>query len=383
MKLQRKRTGDPPVPGGRQIVSPTQRDLFLSAEREPGGTTYSLGLALPLPRPVDPARWEHAMALVVGAESALRLRFGVHGGDVVGWVAEQGSEGVARTDNVAEFVKRPYDLARDPLVRSALAGCEKGPQVAVVAAHHIVLDAPGGALLLARLWETYRTGSLPPVAGGDPFSSYAAQSRLVFDTPAVHAEWTRRLSDAGPLVAGSTVGEPREVSQTLVELPPGIETREAAARLLAAYGEALATVLRPAGAFVVHDLANSRRGPYRETIGCLYQVVPVVFPPRDPTRTWLEHVRGYRRELGDRRHISVSLQRRLGPAEGVRFHFNFYSFDRLEGVPAVMEVLDSFPDDEAHLLAKPRPDGVRLELHHPCSVDGPRLLAAIKKITES
>jgi hypothetical protein len=322
------------------------------------------------------------VALVVGAEPASRQRFGVQGGDVVGWEAEHEPGGVTATDGVAEFVKRPYDLARGPLVRSALARRDGLPPLAVVAAHHIVLDAPGGALLLARVWETYQTGGPPPAPSGGLFSAYAEHSRLIFDTPAVHAEWTERLGNAGPLVTGSTVGEPREVSRALAELPPRIEAREAAARLLAAYGHALATVLRPAGGFVVHDLANSRRGPYRETIGCLYQVVPVVFPPPDRRRDWLGHVRDYRRGLGERRHISVSLQRRLGPAEGVRFHFNFYAFDRLEGVPAVMEVLDSFPGDEAHLLAKPRPEGVRLELHHPRSVDGPRLLAEVKKIAE-
>lgn len=382
MKLQRKRPGTSPAPTGRSAVSPTQRDLFLAAERDPGGTTYSLGLAMPLPRPVDPARWERAVELVVGAEPALHLRFRVQGGDVVGWVSEHQPEGVAGTDGVAKFVKRPYDLAHGPLVRLALVWRDGLPRLAVVAAHHIVLDAPGGALLLARLWETYQTGSLPPGPSSGLFSTYAEETRLIFDTPAIQAEWTERLSNTGALVAGSTIGEPREVSQALVDLPPRTEAPEAAARLLAAYGRALATVLRPAGGFVVHDLANSRRGSYRETIGCVYQVVPVVFPSLDQKRDWLDHVRSYRRGLGDRRHISVSLQRRLGPAEGVRFHFNYYAFDHLEAVPAVMEVLDSFPEDEAHLLAKPRPQGVRLELHHPRSVDGPRLLAEVKRVAK-
>jgi hypothetical protein len=388
MKLQRNKAAAVGR-AGQYAVSPTQRDLFLAHEREPASTTYSLGVSVPLPRRVDVPRWAHACALVIDSEPALRSRFGMSAGDVVGWAGEGPRDAVVELDGVgavAGFVKTPYDLGAGPLVRPALVRRAGLPQVAVVAAHHIVMDAAGGALLLARLWDTYRAleaGGPPPLPGGEPFAAYVDESRRIFDTPAVEAMWTERLTGTVPLVARPTAGEPMCVSHALLEPAPDAPVRVAAARVLAAYAYALSTTLRPAGRFVIHDLANSRRAAYRATIGCLYQVIPVVFPPPggapSPPARWLEYALTYRASLGDHRHISVSRQRRLGPCEGVRFHFNFYAFDRVElsGASSIVDVLDSFPTDEAHLLAKPRPDGIRLELHHPRSVDGAHLLDAV------
>ncbi len=372
-------------------MSPTQRDLFLAHQRAPRATTYSLGVSAALPRRVDVSLWRRALAAVVHSEPALRSCFAMSRDEVVAWTDEGCTEpftALRGVEDIDRYVRVPYDLEAGPLVRHALAQQGERPPVAVVAAHHIVLDAPGGVLFLARAWETYlalEAGLPPPRRRAAAFADYAAQSIAMFDTPTCRAAWTERLRDVVPLIplADRPASPAMHVAHALLDLRCPVAARAVAPRVLAGYAYALASMLRPRGRFIIHDLAGSRHGCFRETIGCLYQVIPVVFPPdaarRGASANWVEHAATYRPHLGQDRHISVALQRRFAPREGVRFHFNFYAFDRFElsGTPTLAAVHDGFPADEAHLLAKPRHEGVRLELHHPASVDGERLLAAV------
>src|SRR5262245_40810066 len=123
MKLQRSKPSTTEAGPGEHRVTPTQRDLFLAHERAPGSTTYSLGMAMTLPQQVDVPLWRRSLEQVVGSEPALRFRFGMAGGAVVGRAGENRIGALTELTGLEEIpghVKVPYDLGRGPLVRPAL-----------------------------------------------------------------------------------------------------------------------------------------------------------------------------------------------------------------------------------------------------------------------
>ncbi len=127
--------------------------------------------------------------------------------DVAGGDGESERNFVAAAD---EFVKRPFDLGHGPLARWKLIRLAPEEHVLVMAIHHIIYDAPSGALIESELAAGYRaaledpSADLSNVAGELPFQflDVAAYLRARMDLPAGRADleyWQNRMEGVQPL----------------------------------------------------------------------------------------------------------------------------------------------------------------------------------------
>ncbi len=174
-----RRSGDRPLElertaDKRFALSDGQRSLWFLQQREPDSCAYNVSAALRVLGPLDVRALESAIELLVQRHESLRTRFGVHAGapfqevletrpiefavvDAAGWSDER-----MRTSMVAT-VQRPFDLARDPLVRVLGFSVTRHDHRILVVVHHIVTDLWSLANLADELARVYPRLA----AGGD------------------------------------------------------------------------------------------------------------------------------------------------------------------------------------------------------------------------
>ncbi|HYO14112.1 MAG TPA: amino acid adenylation domain-containing protein, partial [Thermoanaerobaculia bacterium] len=351
-------------------LTPTQRDLYLDHLIDPASTVYSLGLSVELPPGTDPFLWEEAVRRAAAGEEALRVRIAALRGEPFQallspadpWRFEH-VRGESLAELMARRVKVPYDLARGPLARHFLLHGEDGSLTAVLAVHHVVCDAYSGRLFFERAAALYRGLAETEPAPG--FFDWVGESLARFDTPEVEAFWRERLPRAAAIEPASGVERASRVralrhtlaGEDLARLRAFCAERRAspAAVLRGLYAALLARLFDPAGDLLVYDVVGGRPREHAATVGCFYQVIPIVLP-RDlfggRVDDLLAAVRGFRRSLGERQNLSVLLQRRIARTGGLRFFYNYYNFAAVDlgGAPSVLKVHDSFPPDEVHLI---------------------------------
>ncbi|HYH47350.1 MAG TPA: condensation domain-containing protein, partial [Thermoanaerobaculia bacterium] len=222
------RSGD--APGAPPVVPvPRQGDLPLSFSQErlwfldqldPGSPAYNIPAAVSLKGVLDEAALEAALGEIVRRHEALRTTFtAIEGGPVqriapfarlllpcVDLRALEKEERQVESDRLlAEEARRPFDLARGPLLRLALLRLEPGEHVLLAGMHHIVSDGWSVGVLTGEL-----TGLYAAFAAGRPsplpelpvqYADYAVWQRAwLRDEPLEEqlAWWRRELADAPP-----------------------------------------------------------------------------------------------------------------------------------------------------------------------------------------
>ena len=217
----------PPAPSLTQVpreeplpLSFAQQRLWFLDQLEPGSAAYNIPIALRLSGVLDPEALSASLSEVARRHESLRTSFDVLQGEPVqrvsppcrvplpwvdlGGLPEVRREGEARR-LVALEVRRPFDLARGPLVRAALLRLGPSEHLALLTLHHIISDGWSLGVLIREVGALYRAfregrpSSLAPlpVQYGD-FAVWqrgwlvgeALESRLAF--------WRRRLADAPP-----------------------------------------------------------------------------------------------------------------------------------------------------------------------------------------
>lgn len=170
--------------------SNAQRRLWLACQFESASQAYNLHSVYEIRGEVSPERLERALLQVIAKHESLRtvLRQGP-GGDVRQVVSSVDfrleSLPAADEDVLAEFVGRPFDLARGPLLRAGLAENPGGGYVFAFAIHHIVCDAWSLGVFVSDLLRFY-----DPAAAGEPVAELDVQYRD-------YAAWQRdRLASA-------------------------------------------------------------------------------------------------------------------------------------------------------------------------------------------
>ncbi len=160
----------------RQIpLSFAQQRLWFLQRLDPGSSTYNLPLALRLLGPLDVAALRQALRRLVDRHEALRTTFPDSGGrprqqidqsalldmplvELAGCPASE----VER--QVADFARRPFDLARGPLLRALLLRLAPSEHVAVLSMHHTVSDGRSIEIMISELSHFYRQALGQPVA---------------------------------------------------------------------------------------------------------------------------------------------------------------------------------------------------------------------------
>ena len=168
----------PPVePAERQGELPLSFDqerLFFLYQLQSTSPAYNVPIALRLRGPLDPEALERSLNTVVHRHQALRTVFPASDGVPVQKVLPPAHVDLSRIDlshleepmrseearrYLVNAARRPFDLARGPLVRGMLVKLEAGEHFALAVMHHIVSDGWSLGVLIAELTALYRAVS--------------------------------------------------------------------------------------------------------------------------------------------------------------------------------------------------------------------------------
>ncbi len=202
-------------------LSFAQQRLWFLDRLEPGGSAYNLFKALRLTGRLDVSALEWAAGEVLRRHQALRTVFSLRDGEPVQAVTPAGfslplidlsalpagiPEGEARRLAVGEAA-RPFDLARDRMLRAALLRLESSRHLALLTMHHIASDGWSMGILVREVTALYaarlegRPSLLPelPVQYGD----FAVWQRRWLSGEVLNREiswWRERLAGAPPVL---------------------------------------------------------------------------------------------------------------------------------------------------------------------------------------
>jgi len=182
LKLRRLRLGQAdrdriePVPRqGPLQVTEQQRYLWFLHQLAPDVPAYNMPAALRLRGVLDPAALRAALLGLTARHESLRTRFGAERGvpyqvvdpvpdEIALPVVDLAGQPEARALELAGAeIRRPFDLAADPLLRCWLARLAEEDHLLVLTTHHIVSDGWSVGIITRELAELYagRGGELP------------------------------------------------------------------------------------------------------------------------------------------------------------------------------------------------------------------------------
>ncbi len=240
--------------GGDLVLSFAQERLWFLDQLEPGTTAYNLPAAVRLEGALDVAALLRSLRAVTGRHAALRTIFGtVDGQPIQVIVAEAssrcpvvdlGSLPAARCEAeerrlIDEDSARPFDLARGPLLRSALLRLSPRRHTALFTLHHVVADDwSTGALIreVAVLYGAFTAG-LPSPLPELPvqYADYARWQREWLSGEVLAEQlryWRERLA-AAPALLDLPLDRPRKALQSQRGAQVPIRLSAAAAREVA------------------------------------------------------------------------------------------------------------------------------------------------------
>ncbi|HXT68240.1 MAG TPA: amino acid adenylation domain-containing protein [Vicinamibacterales bacterium] len=233
-----------PSPHGRRLpvlcrrsattapTSPAQRRFWFLEQLSPGTAAHHIPIVTQFSGAIDVPALESALRTITGRHEILRTRFVMLDGQPIQQIEAEAPPFFVHRDFsrdadghggahawLQEHVRSPFDLARLPLFRAALATTSTTEHTLVLVAHHIVMDAWSAGVLrreLTALYEAERRrvpADLPtPVI---QFADYAAWQAEMLGSDHYGrqtAYWTRHLADAPALTLVSD--RPRPVVRT-------------------------------------------------------------------------------------------------------------------------------------------------------------------------
>jgi amino acid adenylation domain-containing protein/non-ribosomal peptide synthase protein (TIGR01720 family) len=166
---------------GELPLSFAQQRLWFLDQLEPGGAEYNIPQALRLRGELDRGALERAFGELAARHETLRTTFATVDGRPVQVVAPPAPVAVElialedleddeREDSARrvalELARRPFDLERGPLLRTALVRVAEHDHVLVVVMHHIVSDAWSSDVFtreLAVLYDAFSRGEPSPL----------------------------------------------------------------------------------------------------------------------------------------------------------------------------------------------------------------------------
>nr|QEO74274.1 condensation domain-containing protein [uncultured bacterium] len=173
--MSRRRSADPPP------LSFAQHRLWFLDQLEPGTHAYNILVAVHLKGRLNQAALEQSFNEIVRRHEILRTTFAGVGGQPVQVISpsltltlplidlrdipEARREAEVRELAVAE-ARRPFDLARGPLLRATLLRLGEAEHVLLLAMHHIVSDGWSMGVLIreaASLYEAFAAGRPSPL----------------------------------------------------------------------------------------------------------------------------------------------------------------------------------------------------------------------------
>jgi amino acid adenylation domain-containing protein/non-ribosomal peptide synthase protein (TIGR01720 family) len=285
------RAGDLPL-------SFAQRRLWFLDRLSPNNPFYNEPASWRLSGRLDAAALGRALDAVVARHEALRTTFAEVDGEPTQAIAPALPVSLARIDlsrlpalpreGEAERLaraeaRRPFDLARGPLLRAWLLLLAEGEHQLLLVLHHIVCDNWSVQLVLADLLALYGGAALPDLT--IQYADYAAWQRRLGgeETARALAHWRERLAGAPELLA-LPADRPRPAVQTyrgarhrfrlpgdLAESLAALSRREGATlfmTLLAAFSLLLGRYAGEDDLVVGTPVAGRTRAELEPVVGC-------------------------------------------------------------------------------------------------------------------
>jgi amino acid adenylation domain-containing protein len=263
LRLGQNLPAPPIVPVSREQSLPlsfAQQRMWFLAQLEPDVAVYNIPAAVRMSGSLDIAALERSFSKVVRRHEALRTTFVAHDGipvqviheaeavtipvlDLSGW-EETEREGEAQR-LIREEARRPFDLARGPLLRVGLLRLGAEEYVLLLTLHHIVSDAWSTEVLvreITTLYQAYVSGEPSPLTElAVQYADYAAWQREWLQGEVLEAQlfyWRRQLGELPEVLELPTKG-PRPAVQTYRAGSQGLSLseRQKEAFQALAYGE--------------------------------------------------------------------------------------------------------------------------------------------------
>ncbi|CAM4457490.1 non-ribosomal peptide synthetase [Paenibacillus endophyticus] len=155
----------------RYPLSSAQKRLYILQQFEPASTAYHLPQALLLEGPLDPERLKNTFQALLDRHEIFRASFYLDGDEPVQSFADRlelSIESVeAAESDVPDYIHRfirPFDLAKDPLIRLLLLRISEQKHVLLVDKHHLISDGTSMGILIRELMQLYHGQALPAPA---------------------------------------------------------------------------------------------------------------------------------------------------------------------------------------------------------------------------
>jgi amino acid adenylation domain-containing protein len=171
-----------PIPrDGNLPLSFAQQRLWFIDQLDPGNSVYNFPVALRLKGSLNLAALEQSLNEIVRRHETLRTTFSMVDGQPAQVIASSLTITLPIVDLtelpeveretevqrlVVEEARRPFDLARGPLLRASVLKLADGEQVGLLTMHHIVSDGWSAGILIremAALYQAYCAGSPSPL----------------------------------------------------------------------------------------------------------------------------------------------------------------------------------------------------------------------------
>jgi len=312
-RLQAAATTDLPIPpqprDAALPVSLSQRRMWLIQQFHPQTVAYNVTAPLRLRGPLDAARLEQALTLLIARHEALRTQFALQDGEPVQVILPTLPSPLQRVDlraldpaareaaarhTATALTAQPFDLRTAPLYRVCLMQLAADDHVLLWVLHHTIADNWALAVLSRDALELYAgllhgdagqaAARLPPLPLH--YADYAAWQRSAAASAAREPHlsyWTQRLHDLGELplpVDFPRTAAPSGRGHTLVApLPAALQQalRDAATThgltpfmlLLAAFDVLLARLCRSSDIAVGTPIANRQHAATEPLVGTL------------------------------------------------------------------------------------------------------------------
>jgi non-ribosomal peptide synthetase component F len=189
-------------------LSSSQKGIYILESLGLTGTTYNIPLVLDIKGPLDRTRLNQALDKVIKRHASLRTYFEMHGHQAVQRVAGalhlKNTMHATQEDELEERIKavaQPFDLAKPPLIHTALHEISKERHVLVFDVHHAIFDGMSMRVFLNDLAGFYRGEELPDPAY--QYQDYVLWQKEFLNGPAGNKQrdyWLDRLDGELPVL---------------------------------------------------------------------------------------------------------------------------------------------------------------------------------------
>lgn len=192
-----------------RVVSSGQRRLWFMQQRHPDSTAYNVPIRWRGRGALDAAAFEQALHAVIDRHEVLRTTLRLHAGELACGEADRETALLECTASPLDdesasraFFDRPFDLARDRLLRAQIVVHAPDRFTLNLCVHHIAYDGWSAAVLFTELGTAYsqaRTGATANT-GGDTtlqYSDFARWQRAFMTTDQAQRQidyWRTRLA---------------------------------------------------------------------------------------------------------------------------------------------------------------------------------------------